>query len=224
MAVSIDREIAQLRNTPGQNWNARALQKLQDAINGIGSGGSGTIVAAPASPSIPKGLFNELTLPAPSPVIPPPPSGPGVIIVNSQNVPVGSGNKIIALSISSTISAIIAILSPVTTVLTQMISLTVPTQGGYVKIFTSGQLYNTGATGQPFQIQVWKGTNTGTKLFDTGINGPYVPSGTLGVSWSIAPRVDPSPAASQQYTIYAAISAGTGQMDNIEIVAENSIA
>lgn len=218
MPVSIDREIASLRNVPGQNWVALAFQKLQAAVNEM-------TPATAAPPSItfttPKlTTFSEPVLPNPPPP-PAAPSGPSIILVNSNNDSIGSGTKVIAVTINSNIASITTVLQPLTAVLTMIQTLTLPTLGGYVKIWAGAQLYTSGVA-SAVQLQLYKGNNTGTLLYDTGPNGIWVITGNVGVGWSLPPQIDNSPAASQLYTLYAAIGNGSGQADQIELVAENT--
>lgn len=220
MPIDVAREIAYLRNN-GDIWTASALQRLQDGLNeSLSSAVAASQPSAVAKPKL--AIFQEPVLaqpPPPARVSPAPTS-----IVNTAGVAIGTGSSILVLTANSSISSIVTVLSNITTALAQVLSVTVPTKGGYVKVLGHAVCYNTGPSDASVQLQVWKGDNTGTKLYDTGPNGVWVLTGSKGVPWTSPELVDSSPAASQLYTIYAAISAGGGQLDNIALTAENAAA
>lgn len=223
MPVDINAYIGNVRAMPGMNFLALALQTLQDGINSqqttaASSSSSSTTATPVATAAYPEPVLS-------SPASNPGPTPPPTTIVSPSGNPIGTGKQILALTTTTSLSSIITVLQDVTSTLTQISSVTVTTVGGYVKIWPAAQLYNLAASASAqYDIQIWKGDNTGTLLFDTGPNGPNVAAGSLCTSWSIAPLVDTSPAASQLYTIYASISNNNGQMDNIQLVAENEMA
>lgn len=95
---------------------------------------------------------------------------------------------------------------------------TLPTNGGVVKISASALLSQTGTTGPAsVQINVMKGNNGGTSLYQGNIVVPINSGWTAGSSWSTAAILDTTPAASQLYSIYASIGT-TGNATATQIV------
>lgn len=249
MALNINREISQLRGQSGSNWLAAALTQIQDAINQLGQqqasqAGSPSTGVTPAqvqqivaqslaaNPAIQKAQNLQLGANG-YPIV----DISDVLHLNKslgsinddsqfQRVQNVSGNQTTSTSyqpgsISGQVASIITSSQSVSTTLAQIASITVPTTTGYVVLFVSAQLYNTGGSAEAMQLQIYKGDNTGTLMFDTGVNGPNVANGIAGLPWSVPGLVDASPASSQKYTLYAKIAAGAGDASNILMTGLN---
>lgn len=249
MALNINREISQLRGQSGSNWLASALTQIQDSINQLGpqqasqanrqsTGVTAAQVqqivaqALAANPAVQKAQNLQLGANG-YPIV----DISDVLHLNKslgsinddsqfQRVQNVSGNQTTSTSyqpgsISGQVASIVTSAKIIGTTLTQVSSITVSTSGGYVALFVSAELFNTGTNAAPIEVQVYKGDNTGTLLYDTGTNGPYVISGINCVPWAVPGIVDTSPAASQLYTIYAKINSGSGELSNILMTALN---
>ena len=246
MPLNINREISQLRGQSGSNWLASALTQIQDAINqlrqqptpspstGVTAAQVQQIVAQAlaANPAVQKAQNLQLGANG-YPIV----DISDVLHLNKslgsinddsqfQRVQNVSGNQTTSTSyqpgsISGQVASIVTSAKTVGTTLTQVSSITVTTSNGYVVLFVSAELFNSGANAEPMQIQVYKGDNTGVGLYDTGPNGPSVPPGLSCLPWAVPGIVDTSPAASQLYTIYAKINSGSGELSNILMTALN---
>ena len=249
MPLNINREISQLRGQSGSNWLASALTQIQDSINQLGqqqaspaNAPSTGVTAAQvqqivaqalaASPAVQKAQNLQLGANG-YPIV----DISDVLHLNKslgsinddsqfQRVQNVSGNQTTSTSyqpgsISGQVASIRTIAVGIGATMTQVSSITASTSGGYVVLFVSAELFNSGGSGEAMQIVVYKGDNTGTVLYDTGVNGPYVVSGVNCLPWAIPGILDPSPAASQLYTIYAKIAVGTGSLSNILMTALN---
>lgn len=128
-------------------------------------------------------------------------------------------------SISASVQSLVTVAVSVTAAFTLQSSITATTVGGSVLLFVSALLYNTTGVDHFFGVRIYKGNiSTGTLIYDTAPLDFFVPNGTKGVPFCVAGLVDPSPGASQLYSLYAKTDSGAGivgQMDNILLTAMN---
>ncbi len=230
MATNLSREIAFYRNK-GENWLAFALQKIQTALNAPSSSSAALSASASVSSSqAVQTVIGQQIVGVQGQKITASSIQPGAVgssalapgAVSASTIQAGSvgTTQLAAGAVTATETSGVIASKALTTSLAQVATVTLTTDGGDVLVSASAQLNNTGASSEPVQIQIFKGDNTGTKLLDTGASG--IPVGASGsVPWGVSGIVDSSPGATQQYSVYAAIAAGTGTLTNLLLTATN---
>lgn len=199
MAIDIGREIASLRNTPGQQWVARAFQKLQDAVNQQLSGTSQA--KAPSSTITSKALYSEPVIPAPavssslssSPAKPP-------ILVNTDNQPVGSGSGIIQVTAADSVTVTIVQVQLIYNTWVKIGDANITPSGGFILTFLDGTIYNTSDNPVTVTVAAYKnGIQFGPAL---NPSAPFLTAGGFASFDFTRPDADPG-MLPNTYSLYA---------------------
>lgn len=218
--INISRHIAAIRSAafPQSNFLALALQQIQDAINNASASASSFENATvAASSSAPAALAQAAVAPSSANVIGGVQGGQVTAASIAPNA-VTTG-AIAANAVSVEVSQLQASVA-IGTAPSQVASVSLGTGGGAVILSASAQLNNAGASGQVVRVQIYKGDNTGTLLLDTGASGIPVAAGGC-VPWGSGLLFDSAPGATQQYTVYGSIAAGSGSAVNLLLTAIN---